>query len=347
MVALPIPILTFVLSAIACGLIWRLELGNRLARGFFTVAFALVTLASLLVGLRFGYGLEQFIVIQRIIPLFIGPLIYLGFLAFARAPEDMRILARYHLGIAAALAALPQVLPVFRAGFDVLIGLSYLFYSLSLLMLWRKGADALGYAPLALAAALRLWMLYAAGTLCTMLAFDTSIAISFAMQRFDDAIRLISLGSFVSMVGILFAIIVFSKGTRKATTTPNPAKPLDTDGARLERSARDLLNDTELYLDTDLTLERLAKRLHVPARALSAAINQTQGVNVSQYVNGFRLKHAATLLENSDLSVKRVMEASGFLTRSNFYREFERVYARSPIEYRKHIRATGSERHGG
>jgi len=94
------------------------------------------------------------------------------------------------------------------------------------------------------------------------------------------------------------------------------------------------LKESKLYLDTNLTLERLAKRLHVPARALSEAVNQTQNMNVSQYVNGFRLRHAAMLLQTSKLNVTQVMEQSGFLTRSNFYREFERVYALSPIEYR-------------
>lgn len=96
-----------------------------------------------------------------------------------------------------------------------------------------------------------------------------------------------------------------------------------------------MLIETQLFLDTDLTLERLARRLHVPTRAVSEAINQSQGMNVSQYVNGFRLTHAAELLKTTDLPVTQVTEQSGFLTRSNFYREFERVFAMSPSAYRK------------
>lgn len=340
MLALPLPILTFMLSAVACGLIWRLDLGNRLAGGLFTTVFALIAVASLLVGLRFGYGVERFIVVQRILPLFIGPLIYLGFLAFTRSPEDVRHRARHHLAVAALGGVLPQVFPPFRAGFDLLIGLSYLFYALSLLRMWRRGPDALTRAPLERVDSLRLWMLAAAAMLGTMLVFDTGIAISFAMQRFDDAVWLISLGSVVSMMGALAVIIVFSRSTGGTSAPETPPKDVDDDAVRLERSARDLLTKSALYLDTDLTLERLAKRLHVPARALSEAINRTQGMNVSHYVNGFRLDHAATLLKDTDLSVKRVMEGSGFLTRSNFYREFERVHSQSPIEYRKSARRT-------
>lgn len=106
----------------------------------------------------------------------------------------------------------------------------------------------------------------------------------------------------------------------------------------LERSVRALLKESRLYLDTDLTLERLAKRLHVPARAVSRAINQTQQMNVSRYVNGFRVRHAADLLASSDMSVTEIMEHSGFLTRSNFYREFERIHSQSPAEYRRRKR---------
>lgn len=335
MLALPLPILTFVLSAVACVLIWRLDFGNPLARGLFTVVFALIATGTLLVGLRFGYGIDRFIVIQRVIPLFVGPFIYLGFLALMRAPGEVLARAKLHLGIACLAALLPQLIVQLRGAFDLVIGLSYLVYAIAIVMLWRKGADSLSYGSLGLVGALRQWMLYAAGMLGVMLIFDTSIAVSFAMERFEDAVWLVSLGSFVSMLSLVLTIIVVSR-IRDDGAGYGPVVPeVDDAHKRLEQSARALLLETELYRDTDLSLERLAKRLHVPARALSEAINQTQRINVSQYVNGFRLDHAAGLLRGGNLSVSRIMEQSGFLTRSNFYREFERVYAMSPIEYRK------------
>jgi AraC-like DNA-binding protein len=78
----------------------------------------------------------------------------------------------------------------------------------------------------------------------------------------------------------------------------------------------------------------LAKRLQVPSRALSLAINQVKGMNVSQYVNDFRLDHAAKLLAEGQGSVAEVMDQSGFLTRSNFYREFQRRFDMTPAAYR-------------
>lgn len=335
MLALPIPILTFVFSAVACVLVWRMDLGNQLARNLFTAAFALISIGTLLIGLRYGYGFEQLIFIQRVIPLFIGPVIFLGFLALTRKSDELKNTALYHLGVALFAAVLPQLFPPFRAGFDIVIGASYLFYCFALLLLWRKGADNLSFAPLGMTGGLRKWMLCAAIILGVMLIFDTTIAISFALQRSDDAVRLISIGSFISMISLIFAIVAFTKGAKVEPAAQSTSVALDDESIRLEIAAREFLKKSELYLDTDLTLERLAKRLHVPARALSEAINKTQSINVSQYVNGFRLEHAAELLKASNMSVTRVLEQSGFLTRSNFYREFERVFGQSPVAYRK------------
>ena len=183
---------------------------------------------------------------------------------------------------------------------------------------------------------IRRWVLWAAISLGVMVVFETGIAISFAMQRMDQAVTLVSYGSVFLLISTLTAIVVFSNHKKDGVSERDEArKPKGVD-VSLEQKARDLLEETQLFLDTDLTLERLARRLHVPARALSEAVNQTQGLNVSQYVNGFRLTHAADMLVETDQSVTRVLERSGFLTRSNFYREFERVYQQSPVEYRKH-----------
>lgn len=215
--------------------------------------------------------------------------------------------------------------------------------------LWRQGSDRLIYASLEAVHGLWLWMLGAAAMLVVSLVFDTWIAISFAMQRPDNAVELISYGSACLVLVAIFAIVVFSRrkegnshslthsnGQSVAQVTGKARRPEIEDGSvELEQAARALLVQSQLYLDNGLTLDRLAKRLHVPARSLSKAINQTQQMNLSKYVNGFRAEHAAGLLATSALSVTAITEQSGFMSRSNFYREFERVYGLSPTAYRK------------
>lgn len=332
MMALPLPLLSFVLSAVACALVWRLNIGHTLPRALFTAVFALFALGTLMTGLRFGYGVDALVVAQRLIPLAVGPLIYAGFLSFTGASMT-RPLA-LHLSIAVIAGILPQAIPGARGTYDAVIVVSYLTYAILLIRLWRRGSDALSLAPLQLTNGMRKWMLVSAAMLGVMTIFDTAIAVSFALRRPEEAVQLIAYGSLFSALSLIAAIVVFSG---KAPTAA-PAK-VTTQTDALEAKARAFLTDTTLYLDTDLTLERLAKRLHVPARALSEAINQTQRMNVSQYVNGFRLTHAVHLLETTDLPITQVTEQSGFLTRSNFYREFERVFAMSPTAYRASKRA--------
>lgn len=188
-------------------------------------------------------------------------------------------------------------------------------------------------------------MLGSAAILAVSLVFNTWIAISFAMQRPDNAVELISYGSVLLVLVAIFAIVVFSRrkegysqsnGQSVAQANGRAPRPEVEDGSvELEQAARALLMQSQLYLDKDLTLDRLAKHLHVPARSLSKAINQTQHMNLSKYVNGFRAEHAAGLLATSALSVTAITDQSGFMSRSNFYREFERVYGLSPSAYRE------------
>ena len=80
---------------------------------------------------------------------------------------------------------------------------------------------------------------------------------------------------------------------------------------------------------------RLARRLALPSRRLSQAINRTHGISVSHYVNGLRITEAQRLLRETDYPVTRVMLESGFLTKSNFNREFQRVTGTSPSAWRR------------
>ena len=138
---------------------------------------------------------------------------------------------------------------------------------------------------------------------------------------------------FLELIAVIVA--VSKRGGRMTAPVTVARTTSDPEAEALEARARTLLTESRLFLDTDLTVDRLAKRLTVPSRALSLAINQTKGVNVSQYVNDFRLDHAAALLVEGQGSVAEVMEQSGFLTRSNFYREFQRRFGVTPAAYRE------------
>ncbi|MGE9553525.1 helix-turn-helix domain-containing protein, partial [Erwinia amylovora] len=65
------------------------------------------------------------------------------------------------------------------------------------------------------------------------------------------------------------------------------------------------------------------------------AVNLTRGCNVSQWINGFRIDFAQQLLRNTALPVTEVMLEAGFVTKSNFHREFLRISGITPTDYRR------------
>lgn len=106
---------------------------------------------------------------------------------------------------------------------------------------------------------------------------------------------------------------------------------------RLFISLNELLEKEKLFIDPALNREELAKRLSTNRTYLVDAI-RTYGDNktVREYLNDYRLKHAASLLAQScKLSIEQICYDSGFASRSVFYRLFRESYGMSPAEYRK------------
>ena len=110
------------------------------------------------------------------------------------------------------------------------------------------------------------------------------------------------------------------------TEPPEPPAPartgqIETDDAQLIARLDHLKQQEQLLPEPDLRLERLVRRLRVPAKLLSAAINRQTGENVSRHVNGYRIGHACALLRDG-MQVTEAIYASCFNTKSNFNREF-------------------------
>lgn len=331
----PLPIFTAFLCTVIAVLAARLDLGRKQSAVLFSMLCALFAVQSLLVAVRFGYGVEGFVALQRLLPLFVGPLMYLPFMALIVPTEQFGKLLLRHLGgmmfVTLALQTLP---PRLGLGDLVIIG-CYLFYATALIWRWWQGPDRLIHARLDVVRNVHRWMLWAAALLIVILLLEVAITVSFVLEKSGQVAAIISYGSILMILSLLGVLLVLPRFLKAGPAKSRPLFSVDTETAKLEAEAYELLTTTKLFLDPELSAQRLAKRLHVPVRKLSSAINDSKGVNVSQYVNGLRLSHAAELLLSSNDSVATIMSQSGFLTRSNFYREFQRLYGQTPAAYRE------------
>lgn len=336
MISLPLPILNAALILGAVLIAWRVDLRNRTARNILRALFGVIVTISLVVGLRFGYGLEAVRFLQPVLALFLGPLAYMFFLSFFR-PSDNRLLNIGNVHVALIPVLIINLLRLHDTWviLDVLISLSYIFYACLIIVLWRRGPDALTQCRLQQIANMRVWMIVVAVILTILSIVDGGIA--FAFWYWGEAIATMGI-SWAAVFGVGLTLGLIVVGMRLHGQSDKIAPKVSEVSLSLEPQVNAFLRENHRFADPNLTLDKLAKRIHIPARKISMAINHVSGMNVSQYINQMRLAHAAEMLLKSDDPVAQISEKSGFLTRSNFYREFERVYGTTPAAYRDQAR---------
>ena len=83
----------------------------------------------------------------------------------------------------------------------------------------------------------------------------------------------------------------------------------------------------QIYTDPDLDRSQLARLLGTNEHYVSDAVSAcTNGGSITDFVNGYRLRHAVNLLTTTNDSIALIAELSGFSSRS-FYRLFDEDYS--------------------
>jgi YesN/AraC family two-component response regulator len=91
------------------------------------------------------------------------------------------------------------------------------------------------------------------------------------------------------------------------------------------------------FLDPDLTIEDLSRKLTTNRTYLSHIINEVCGKNFSTYVNEYRVAEARRILadiKGNRYSVEDVGKISGFGTKSSFYNSFKTIIGVTPAYFR-------------
>jgi AraC-like DNA-binding protein len=101
---------------------------------------------------------------------------------------------------------------------------------------------------------------------------------------------------------------------------------------------QDLMEIEKVYLDPDLTLQKLAKQLRIHYNHLSRIINERFGVSFKNYINRYRIEEAKRRLADSaekDRNITDIMIDAGFYSKSTFNTAFRKFTGTSPSKYRK------------
>lgn len=97
------------------------------------------------------------------------------------------------------------------------------------------------------------------------------------------------------------------------------------------------MEQKQLYLNPELTLEQLAEHAQIPPRMVSTIINRRFNKNFFEFTNSYRVDHAKGLLRATDKSISMldVMADSGFNSKSAFNRFFKKYTEMTPTQYRQ------------
>lgn len=83
------------------------------------------------------------------------------------------------------------------------------------------------------------------------------------------------------------------------------------------------------------TIEELAARFHLSTTTLKTEFKRVFGQPIAAYMKEYRMKEAARMLRQTDLSVGEIAARVGYENASKFTQTFRSVYGSLPKDYRK------------
>ena len=98
----------------------------------------------------------------------------------------------------------------------------------------------------------------------------------------------------------------------------------------------DIWIKTNGYVQPGLTIKELSEMLHTNRTYLSSYIKATYKMTFREWITSLRLEYAKNMLkEHPEISVQKMAESSGFLSRSNFIKSFTEKEGCTPAKWRK------------
>lgn len=95
-------------------------------------------------------------------------------------------------------------------------------------------------------------------------------------------------------------------------------------------------------LRLDLTVERLAERMHMSARTFARTYSARMGITPAKMVDSIRLEAACRQLEAGDLPLKAVADQAGYRDEQAMRRAFQRRFGVGPKAYRDRFSRHGN-----
>ena len=100
-------------------------------------------------------------------------------------------------------------------------------------------------------------------------------------------------------------------------------------------TVRKILEYCSSHYAEDLSLDTLAKNLHLNKYYISHSVNKQLNMRISTFINALRIEAACKLLKNSNFKITEVAQSVGYDTIRSFNRAFSEIIHMTPKEYRE------------
>ncbi len=147
------------------------------------------------------------------------------------------------------------------------------------------------------------------------------------------------------LMGVLIGRLIFKTLEQKSPMPPpllgkkHAVSDLEkSEASYIETKIVNVLQKDELYLDPELSLERLSEKIEIPKRKVSQVINNQMGKSFFDLINTYRIERAKQVFtENKDskLTVLEVLYEVGFNSKSSFNTQFKKRTGLTPSEFQK------------
>ena len=332
MIALPVPLIVALLLAF---LFVRSVLFEKTTPLLGALLLA-CAVQSVVVSIVHYYGVTELRLVQPITASVIPALAWVAFLEGGVHQRFQRS-DIWHLAAPVVMAGVVTIAPML---IDALLGGLFVGYGLAILLVLHRQRNELAHTRLASGPVPALIWRVIAIALIISAASDALISATLQLGARDAPGIILSIFSSLALLAIGFlalspAIALAQDDDQEDPIGPDTANhDPDIPVAEIMEQLEELVSREKLYLDPDLTLARIARRLGYPLKQVSTAINAVTGENVSRYINKYRIDHACCALDAGE-NVTNTMLASGFNTKSNFNREFLRITGKTPSQWQQ------------
>lgn len=320
-----------------------------LACSFLAAAFAFIALSATILCLHLVYDMPTLLPVRALLALLSIPCLYLYFMAIGQ--NGGKPGRRHSIHLLPVISGI-VVLTIHAAWLlDIILFATYLAYLYALLTIYRKRRTKFAllgdYAPQTV-----LWLQIVILSLALTLILDFIILADIAngtalRESAPLSLSIVSIAALVSfaLIGALGRPSLFEHIYNFASEMGLPKHPQTEEPTEAQRKLADrintLLQQPAVLSDENLTITRLARRLGVPVRKASQAINSATGCSFSDLLNDRRIEFSKGLMsQNPDTPLLEIMLDAGYATKSNFYNQFSKRTGITPAAYRDQLKAS-------